>query len=130
MTKYKSHQSVIARNNKSDITDISGSTLLILLAQNLPATYYFKSCLIAAAPIATMFLTLLWEFIVREFSFFRKERKAQKKSMQAMQKMNLLLKDPNISNQVKESLMQQWGKVQLALMQQQIQELNVPMELP
>ena len=104
MTKYKSQSEPGVHNNTSDITHASGNTILILLAQNLPANYSYKSLLVAAAPAVTMTISFLWTLIIKEYKLLRNKKKILKNKIELEQVMAVLFNDPNISDQAKEAL--------------------------
>ncbi|SFE92621.1 hypothetical protein SAMN05518672_11284 [Chitinophaga sp. CF118] len=128
VAKSKSQSAIIARNNSSDIVGAGGGTLLILLAQNLPENYSYKSWMVASAPAITMAVKFLWKLMDREYFFFKRKRNARKKRMEVTQDIDQLLNDPNTSNRVKETLREQREEVQLSLIKEQIRELNILME--
>lgn len=124
MTNHKSQRISFARNNTSGVVDVSGGTLLIVLAQNLSKDYQYKSWLVAAAPAVTTFLVFLWKSITMKYSLFKNKRDTRKKKMELRQEVDEFMNHPFISSQGKESIRKQWEKTQLALVQERIRELN------
>lgn len=125
MTKYKSQIVPVSRNNTSDIVDVSGGTLLIVLAQNLPGDYHYKSWLVAAAPAVTTLMIFLWKLITKEYTLFKDKRDTRRKKMKLRQKRGVLLSDPDISDQTKKFLREQREREELASIKQLARELNV-----
>lgn len=125
MTKYKSQIVPVARNNTPDIVDVSGGTLLIVLAQNLPGDYHYKSWLVAAAPAVTTSVAFLWKLITKEYTLFKDKRDIRRKEMTLRKERGLLLRDPDISDQTKKFLREQREREELASIKQLSRELNV-----
>ena len=128
MTKPKSQLIAVSRSNQPDITNTGGGTLLILLAQSLPATYDYKSLLVAAAPTVSMLLIYLWKTITKEFSSFKNEKKTKKRKIKVTQEMDQFMANPHISNVAKETLQEIREQFHLAFIQEQIRQLNVLMK--
>jgi hypothetical protein len=125
MTKYKSQLEPVVFNNRPDITHTSGNTLLILLVQNLPATYSYKSWLVAAAPAVTMTIKFLWKLIIKELTLFRNRKEILKNRIKLKQVMAVFFNDPDISDQAKEALRKRKEKEEWAIVEGIFKRLEV-----
>ena len=124
MSKYKNPLVAVTRNNKSNIVDVTGGTLLIVLTQQLPESYLYKSWLVTAVPAVTTSVIFLWKKIAQEFSLFKNRTNTRRQRKFVTKVVDQTLSYPNISSKVKESIREQWEKMQLAFIQEQIRQLN------
>lgn len=86
-------------STSASIAGAGGGTLLVLLANNLPDTYPFKSWLVIIAPSVSIVLSVFWKFISRKSNAYFKVKKVERSKKLLLQKIENALQNGIISEE-------------------------------
>lgn len=124
----------MAENNSSptsNTTSITASaagagsgTLLVLLANNLPAVNPWKSWLLIVAPSATIAIAFLWRALDAAVSRYLRKRELRSVVLQAQATLKAALENGNTSAQHRSKLKHELKQLELLLVQTDVEKIK------
>ncbi|KAA2240090.1 hypothetical protein F0L74_28380 [Chitinophaga agrisoli] len=107
----------------SNFAGVSGGTVLVLLARNLPDSYPIKSWLVIAAPSITVAISFLWRFAVNQAKNAMRNWEIARSTDELLHEIEQLLKDPNIPECEKQRLLAQKQAVRFTRLEELTKKL-------
>ena len=100
-------------STSASIAGAGGGTLLVLLANNLPDSYFLKSWLVIIAPSVSIVLSLFWKFISRKSNAYFKVKKVERSKKLLLQKIENALQNGIISEKEAAMLKKKMREIEL-----------------
>lgn len=100
-------------STSAGIAGAGGGTLLVLLANNLPESYTFKSWLVIIAPSVSIVLSFFWKFISKKTNAYFKVKKVEKSKKLLQKKIDTALQNGIISAEEAAMLKRKMAEIEL-----------------
>lgn len=97
---------------------------MVSLAQNLPETNPYKSWLIILAPAVTLSIKYIWNFCSPEVALYVKTIRTNRARQKLLKQIDVLLKDPIISEEKKAMLRDKREQVRLSTVEELIKHFE------
>jgi len=121
--KQPPDKSAVSRGT-AGVAGAGSGTLLVLLANNLPATSPWKSWLVIAAPSASIFAALVWNKLSTAFDLYLRKREFNDLIAHAETTLDHALRNETTSAEHKHQLKTELEQLQLLQVQTDLERLK------